>query len=260
MPHVRTMDPRSSPDEARITQMTENLARAYDEAFFEGLEAGSRRSASVVVPLVQKLVRPKSVLDVGCGVGAWVAEWINQGVTDVLGLDGEYVDKSMLQIPLTSFQSTDLRNPFSLGRRFDLVQSLEVAEHLEESCADAFVQSLVDHADTILFSAAIPGQLGKHHVNEQWPSYWAEKFSHFGLKSFDVVRPTIWMDQRVDCWYRQNTILFSKESSFDVSDTCIDVVHPEYWEELNAHPPLRRLPGAFAYAMRYRLSPLIKRR
>jgi SAM-dependent methyltransferase len=254
------MDMRLRTDAAKVEQMTENLAKAYDQVFFEGLEVGSRRSASVMVPLVRRLVRPDSVLDVGCGVGSWIAEWVNQGVTDVLGLDGDYVDKSMLKIPLKSFQSMDLQNPFWLGRRFDLAQSLEVAEHLDESCADAFVESLVGHADTILFSAAIPGQRGKHHVNEQWPSYWAKKFSHLGLKPFDIIRPAIWMDQRVDCWYRQNTILFSRESSFEVSDTCIDVVHPEYWKALNAHPPLRRLPAGFAYGMRYRLSPLIKRR
>ncbi len=244
--------------------MTRDLASKYDTAFFEHYAPGTRKSAAVVVPLVNKLVRPESVLDVGCGVGTWLAEWINQGVTDVLGLDGDYLDSAAMQIEPTTFLPVDLRSPFSLGRRFDLVESLEVAEHLEESCADAFVQSLASHADTVLFSAAIPGQGGTHHVNEQWPSYWAEKFAHAGLKPFDVIRPTIWADRRVDCWYRQNILLFSKKRAFDVDDACIDVVHPEYWETHYTHPPVRQLvgkfPAAVTSAVRNMLPSLGKRR
>jgi SAM-dependent methyltransferase len=239
-------------------RMKSELARAYDGVFFENQGPGSRESASVVVPLAQGLVHPESVLDVGCGVGTWVAEWASRGVTDVLGIDGEYVEKSALQVPTANFQSVDLRKPFSIGRRFDLVQSLEVAEHLDESCADTFVQSLVSHADNILFSAAIPGQGGVHHVNEQWLTYWVEKFSRFELKHFDVIRPAIWMDRRVKRWYRQNILLFSRNLTFNTQRTPIDVVQPEYWNELRAHPPLSRMPASVAYAIRDKLPTLGK--
>jgi SAM-dependent methyltransferase len=243
----------------------EKLGQQYDTAFFEDHAAGSRRSAAVVVPLVNDLVRPKSVLDVGCGVGTWLSEWANQGITDFLGLDGDYVDRAALQVSSDNFRSTDLRSPFSLGRQFDLVESLEVAEHLEESRADAFVQSLANHADTILFSAAIPGQGGRHHVNEQWPSYWIEKFSRRGLHVYDVIRPVIWTDRRIDHWYRQNVLLFSKNIEFDADETRIDVVHPDYWEaRINGPLSLRQcisgLPGAIASTARNRLLSAGKRR
>jgi|ERR1035441_8566446 SAM-dependent methyltransferase len=238
--------------------MTQELARLYDTKFFEDHADGVRRSAAVVVPLVNKLVRPRSVLDVGCGVGTWLSEWVSQGVTDHLGLDGDYVDRAALQVHSTNFRSMDLRSPFSLDRQFDLVESLEVAEHLEESCADAFVQSLASHADTVLFSAAIPGQGGTHHVNEQWPTYWVTKFARYGLQVFDVIRPAIWMDQRIDCWYRQNILLFSKRTDFDVCDTRIDVVHPDYWEARKNTPPslrqcLSSLPVAVTSTVRNKL-------
>jgi SAM-dependent methyltransferase len=239
--------------------MAERLAPQYDTKFFKGQSHGSRRSAAVVVPLVNELVRPKSVLDVGCGVGTWLAEWASQGVSDLCGLDGEYVDEAMMQIHSANFKAVDLRSPFSLDRRFDLVQSLEVAEHLGESCADVFVKSLVDHADTILFSAAIPGQGGTNHVNEQWPSYWTEKFSRFGLKPFDVVRPVVWADQRVDWWYRQNVLIFSRASVFEARQACIDIVHPECFEANHQYRtlPFRELVGglpvAFKSAIRNRL-------
>jgi hypothetical protein len=163
-------------------------------------------------------------------VGTWLAEWVSRNVTDVLGVDGDNVDRPAMQIQSGNFRPTDLRSPFWLGRRFSLVESLEVAQDLAESCVDDFVKSLARHADTVLFSAAIPGQGGAHHVNEQWPSYWVTKFSHVGLMLFDVIRPNIWADRRVDWWYRQNILLFSKGPAFDVHDTCIDLVHPEYWE------------------------------
>jgi SAM-dependent methyltransferase len=239
--------------------MAERLAPEYDADFFKGQSHGSRRSAAVVVPLVNELVQPTSVLDVGCGVGTWLAEWTSQGVTDVCGLDGEYVDEAMMQIHSTNFKAVDLRSPFSLDRRFDLVQSLEVAEHLGESCADVFVRSLVDHADTILFSAAIPGQGGTNHVNEQWPSYWSEKFSRFGLKPFDVVRPVVWADPRVDWWYRQNILIFSKTSAFEARQPCIDIVHPKCFEANHQYrkPSFRELvgdlPAAVGSATRKRL-------
>lgn len=240
------------------------LDREYDPVFFEDHAAGSRNSAAVVVPLVNKLVQPKSVLDVGCGVGTWLAEWAGQGVTDHLGLDGDYVDRTALQIPATTFRSADLRSPFSLGRQFDLVESLEVAEHLDESCADSFVRSLASHADTVLFSAAIPGQGGRHHVNEQWPSYWVPKFSRYGLDVFDIIRPIIWTDRRIEYWYRQNILLFSKRTDFNGCDTRIDVVHPDYWEaRINGPLTLRQcvsgLPGAVKSTVRDRLLPMGKR-
>jgi SAM-dependent methyltransferase len=233
--------------DARVTPMSQELSSQYDAAFYERGASDSRKSAAVVVPLVNKLVRPESVLDVGCGVGAWLAEWVSQGVTDVLGLDGEYVDRAMLQIESTDFLPVDFRSRFSLGRRFDLVESLEVAEHLEEPYADAFVQSLASHADTVLFSAAIPGQGGTHHVNEQWPSYWVAKFSHVGLGLFDIIRPLIWADGRVGRCYRQNILIFSSQLTFDVDNARIDVVHPEYWE---AEPSLRQLIGGLPTAVR----------
>jgi hypothetical protein len=211
-----------------------------------------------MVPIVNSLVRPKSVLDVGCGVGTWLAEWTCQGVSDIHGLDGDYIDGALLQIHPSSFQAADLRTPFSLGRRFDLVQSLEVAEHLDESCADTFVQSLAAHADIVLFSAAIPGQGGTHHVNEQWPSYWYEKFLSLGFQLYDIVRPAIWSNQRISWWYRQNAMIFSKSLTFEPVQACIDVVHPECLHaNQNRILPLRHLvaelPAAVKSAVRNRI-------
>lgn len=235
--------------------MAKEARHAYDTSFFESLSPISQESARAVVPLVDKLVRPASVLDVGCGTGTWLAEWISRDVTDVVGLDGDHIDKAIIQITPSKFVPTDLRNGFSLGRKFDLVQCLETAEHIEEDYADLLVESIASHGDVILFSAAVPGQGGVHHVNEQWPSYWVEKFSRAGFKMFDVMRPLIWTDSRIAGWYRQSMLIFSRKRTFDSGGTCVDFVHPELWLagiDYRAHPRelVRSLPGALSLVLR----------
>ncbi|HTF21906.1 MAG TPA: class I SAM-dependent methyltransferase [Chryseolinea sp.] len=177
-----------------------------------------------VVPVVLNFVQPSSVLDVGCGTGTWLKAFEEQGIKDYLGVDGDYVDRSLLRIPYEKFLPMDISKPVQLARKFDLVVSLEVAEHLAAESADTFVRSLVSHGDVILFSAAIPGQGGQNHLNEQWPEYWQEKFMKHGFYFHDLIRPIIWNDGNVDFWYRQNMFLLNRrkpESSF------LMMVHPE---------------------------------
>jgi SAM-dependent methyltransferase len=220
----------------------------YTSAFFDEVARGTRESAQTVIPMVHKLLQPTSVLDVGCATGTWLDEWAKVGVSDVLGIDGDYVDKTALHIPAERFTNVNLEQPFSLGRTFDLVQTLEVAEHLDEACADTFVESLVKHGETVLFSAAIPGQGGDHHVNEQWPSYWAEKFALAGYTLYDIIRPQIWTDPRIVWWYRQNILVFARGRAFNAAMAPLDMVHPEFWQ--NRRPGLRSVPRALGTLLR----------
>ncbi len=189
--------------------------RNYDRQFFAFLQKGSRQSAQEIVPLLVDLIRPKSVVDVGCGLGAWLSVFQEYGVRDILGIDGSLVDKNSLEIPKDKFLALDLETPLRLDRSFDLVLSLEVAEHLSPSCAEAFVESLVRLGPVILFSAAIPfqgkpNQGGTHHLNEQWPDYWAKLFNARGFRTVDFLREKFWHNEKIDWWYRQNILIFSR--------------------------------------------------
>ena len=181
---------------------------AYDQLFFDYVNSGSTRSASVVLPLLHAVLPTRSVLDVGCGAGPWLAVWRQLGVDDVVGLDGDYVDRRRLLIPQERFRSTDLVHPFDCGRRFDLVQSVEVAEHLPASSANGFVAALARHADAVLFSAAVPGQGGDHHINEQPYEYWRQRFAAHGYKPIEYLRPQIAGCTEVERWYRYNLFLY----------------------------------------------------
>jgi hypothetical protein len=92
------------------------------------------------------------------------------------GVDGEYVNIKTLAIPEERFIPYDLKRPYRIDRAFDLVVSLEVAEHLPADCAETLVDSLTGLGSVVLFSAAIPYQGGEHHINEQWPEYWIRLF------------------------------------------------------------------------------------
>ena len=189
------------------------------------------KAAQEIVPVVMQFVKPLSVLDVGCGTGTWLKIFEGHGVKDYLGVDGEYIDRTMLKISLDRFQPQDLSKPFDLKRKFDLVVSLEVAEHIDEHAANIFVDSLIKHGDTFLFSAAIPGQGGQHHVNEQWPEYWEKKFNGHGFYFHDVIRPVIWNNDRIDFWYRQNIFLVNSEKSSQKLFPSLSIVHPQLHQQ-----------------------------
>ena len=188
---------------------------AYSKEFFDVTEDSSLQSAHVVVPLVLEIARPQSVIDVGCGRGAWLSAFRKGGVNDIQGVDGDYVDTSSLLIPQECFSAVDLSKPFVLSGRYDLAVCLEVAEHLPAAMADVLVRQLTAVAPLIVFSAAIPGQGGTNHVNERPPSYWRELFEAHGFMMFDPIRPAILTDSRIAWWYRQNIVVYAVKEAID---------------------------------------------
>ena len=181
----------------------------YNTDFYDYIDDGSRASARTVAPLLLAEMKIDSLLDVGAGHGAWASEWMAAGVADVMAVDGDYVKPDQLVIPAANFRAADLSLPPDLGRRFDLVQSLEVAEHLPQAKAAPFVETLARHGDVVLFSAAVPHQGGEHHVNEQPPEYWRQLFARQGYAAFDFLRPRLADQKQVKGWYKFNSYLYA---------------------------------------------------
>ena len=189
----------------------------YNDDFYAYIGSGARSSAQAVVPLVLKDLAVAKMLDVGGGKGVWGKVWEEHGVTATV-IDGDYVVDPLV----ADFRPHDLSKPFDLDQRFDLVQTLEVAEHLPHASARGFVDSLVRHGDVVLFSAAVPGQGGEHHVNEQPLEYWRALFAEKGFACFDALRPALRRNRDVMPWYRYNILLFANEAGQDrLSDSAI---------------------------------------
>jgi SAM-dependent methyltransferase len=189
------------------------MSYQYDSQFFDFVNASAGKSASLFIgQLLERSLAgtPASVLDVGCGRGVWLAEWRNRGLSRISGVDGDYVSRKTLLIPAERFRAVDISRSFDLGERFDLVECLEVAEHIPESSAETLIDNLCRHGDLILFSAAIPGQGGEHHVNERPYGYWRSKFEARGYRTFDAIREHVRDLRDIEPWYRYNTFVFAR--------------------------------------------------
>lgn len=226
-------------------------ARHYAKDFYESYRRGSLGSAKEIVPLVLELVDVRSVIDIGCGDGAWLSVFRDHGVEDVWGVDGEWVDPRRMLIPEERFPRHDLSRSFRMNRQFDLVLSLEVAEHLPSGCADTLVDSITRLGAVVVFSAAIPFQGGTHHVNEQWPDYWVQHFEKRGYAVVDCIRKRIWKNENVNWWYAQNTLMFLRRDRLNeyphlrrelvtTETSLLSMVHPTGW--LRAADPRNRSP------------------
>jgi len=187
------------------------MSHAYGSVFYDYIERGAHVSARQIVPLLHLAMPVRSVLDVGCGRGAWLSEWAAAGVHDVFGVDGDYVDRERLEIHKERFRALDVARPFDLERQFDVVQCLEVGEHVPAAGAPFLIDNLARHGSTVLFSAAIPGQGGESHVNEQPPSFWRSLFRERGYSPFDCIRPSVAGCGSIEPWYRFNTILYVRD-------------------------------------------------
>ena len=185
----------------------------YDRTFFDNQYTGALESARAVVPLVRDLLHPRRVVDVGCGRGAWLRAFHEIGVDLIQGLDGDYVDRDTLLISAGTFVPVDLAELTKLPDNYDLAVCLEVLEHLSAQSGRNIVTALTEAAPVVLFSAAVPGQRGIGHVNEQWPEYWRRLFEARGYRMLDPIRPRIRDDQRVEWWYRQNILMFASEKA-----------------------------------------------
>lgn len=226
--------------------LTKKPLHTYGSQFF------SVGAAQVILPEVFSMLQPRTVVDVGCGIGTWASVAKSLG-SEIKGLDGPHVPVDQRLIAAAEFIETDLMSFKGIGR-FDLAICLEVVEHLPASHADQIVAGLCESAEVILFSAAIPLQGGENHINEQWPTYWQTKFAAQDFVMLDVFRERFWNDPDVDWWYRQNLFLVCRnghpltESSKPFQGDCY--VHPELYLQkarglAKERRGLRRILNAF---------------
>jgi len=210
---------------------------AYPDEFYTERKENAAYAARAVLTPFLAAASVESAIDFGCGIGSWLAVAKQLGVQTVRGVDGPWVNTALLEIDHAEFTEHDLSQPLEIDQGYDLAISLEVAEHLPPERARSFVEELCRAAGLVLFSAAVPGQGGRCHLNEQWPSFWTRLFAREGYQPIDCIRWWIWGDRDIEWWYRQNTILFVGEdelgdtarrlNSAPVTDmSLLDLVHP----------------------------------
>jgi glycosyltransferase involved in cell wall biosynthesis len=206
----------------------DGLASPFVPEEHQHISEGSLRSAREVLGKWLPRIGADSVVDIGCGTGEWLQAARENDVEDVLGIDGEWVTPNW-DVPI---RTADLRNNVKPERRFDLAICLEVGEHLPESAADSLVSLVVGSAPIALFSAAVPGQGGHNHINEQPHDYWLDKFGEYGWAVTAAVRDAL--SDEVEPWYRQNMFLVGEpETLLRATRPKIAVYAPAKNEEIN---------------------------
>src|SRR5215472_5305571 len=110
----------------------------YDDTWYSACREGSRNAAQIFVGYLWHFIRPRSVLDVGCGRGEWLAAWREKGAERTVGLDGPWNRQEQMSDPEITYKAVDLGQRFSVGDQFDLSMTLEVAEHLPAGSASDF--------------------------------------------------------------------------------------------------------------------------
>jgi SAM-dependent methyltransferase len=242
------------------------MSTPYNSNFYHSYIGESEASAATVVPKILEVFKPRSVIDIGCGVGTWLKVFKDHGVERLRGLDGSYVKEVDFRIDWSSFRQADLENPSRPeGESFEIATCLEVAEHITPTRADAFVEFLAGCADVIVFSAAIPHQGGTDHRNEQWQSFWAAKFMKHDFYASDYLRRLVWGSPQCAYYYQQNLVLYVQKDSPWIEklsqaqwqrdpENCqiLDVIHPAKW--IQAHDDrqlgLRRITRALPNAIK----------
>jgi len=192
--------------------MNDHIKKNYGKSFYGDADNRKRNAHTVLSIVFDNVLKPKSMVDVGCGLGHWLTVANKDfGIEKIMGIDGNYVQKENFLIPWENFVRHNLENELEVDDHFDLCISIETAEHLPEDKAGLFAGTLTSLADVVLFSGAAPFQKGVHHLNENTPSYWASKFAEKDFVCFDIIRDMLWNIEDINCIYPQNLLLFVKK-------------------------------------------------
>ena len=195
---------------ARVTAKTASHQEIYDKRYNDFLDAVAGESAPVMAATIERIFKPDSIIDVGCGAGTLLAQ-LKQNGSEVKGL--EYSDAGIARcrekgVPVEKF---DLETKEIIQGSSDVTVSFEVAEHLPESMAENYVRVISQFSPVVIMSAATVGQGGLDHVNEQPHEYWIEKMQRRGFDydahTSHLVRAE-WAGMGVASWYANNTMIF----------------------------------------------------
>jgi SAM-dependent methyltransferase len=185
----------------------------YPDDYYQDIDAVSHHSAAFIARSIMDSFRPHSVVDVGCGSG-WLLVALRQAGCRVHGFDNSRAAVSRCIALGLAVERMDLEKPIWGADRFDVAVSLEVAEHLPQKAAQAYVRFLTTLSDVVVLTAAQPGQGGVSHLNERPRHYWVEKFAGLGFVEDGKTSArwvAEWRAAAVAEWYVDNLMVFCRK-------------------------------------------------
>lgn len=164
---------------------TENGGTSYEN--LEEFQVFIRSAAEYI----KKEYHPQTVLDAGCAMGLLVAALRDLGV-EAYGVDlSEYAISGVREDirPYCAVGSLADPLPNSLPRRYDLVVSIEVLEHMPEEDGKKSIANLCTMSDQILFSSVPDDTTDPTHINLHETPYWCGLFAKQGFFSAEEKKP-----------------------------------------------------------------------
>lgn len=203
----------------------------YDANFYDLIRPGCQSSANEIIPWLFNFywdsTRPiRHVIDIGCGEG-----WFGAKLGDLTNAHISLWDNDGFDSPNRAegnWSKLDLEN-FTIDFQPDLIICLEVAEHLTEKAGRNLVKEIAKSTDHVLWSAAIPGQGGHGHINEQWSNYWIHQFNELGFTA-EPIGLEFWGNEKVEPWYQQNLLWFSRTNVCLEKQYVTSHIHPAFWK------------------------------
>ena len=191
---------------------------AYTKEFYESVDLRATETAEIVFKVVNSFIEVRSIVDAGCGSGAWVRSSIKEGAKKAYGVDlgsslalikkNESFREILADGRLVLIERDFVHNPDADIPSADLAICLEVVEHLPEDVAKSLVHRLTEASNFIVFSAAQPGQGGTYHINERPIQYWVKEFAKYEVEPYDPFRETLMKNPRIPRFYSLNMLLF----------------------------------------------------
>jgi hypothetical protein len=214
-----------------LVALTRSIPNIYAHDFYDEQHAGSVASARRILSILRERYDFDTVCDFGTGIGTWLKAAHELGKVALAGFDGPWAMQHPARFNDAAFFPVDLNDDITVTDRFDLVISVEVAEHLDPTRGPGFVRDLCRAGDVVLFGAALPRQPGDGHINCRPHAYWVDLFRQQGYVCLDLFRPRVWHDPAVEPWYAQNCFLFvnatQRERFGDAPVAALfDVYHP----------------------------------
>lgn len=187
----------------------------YDLDYYKTINAEEGEQAERLADLLIWIYAPKSVLDVGSATGLYLKPFADRGIT-VTGVDNSEsaTADEVLQVPRKLIKTIDITKQ-PIDTTADLTLCIEVLEHIDAADAPAAIGHLAATADTIVFSAAQPGQGGVGHLNSQPKEYWegllqAEGFER-DRRDEDYIRIIMASGYHLG-WLTNNLMVFKRRS------------------------------------------------
>jgi len=204
----------------------------YSKEFYHSVDNRASETAKVIFRELRNYLNVTTMVDAGCGSGAWARTAIDEGFTQAFGVDlsssldlikkNKSFEKILANGNLILIERDFVKDSVSGLPVAELAICLEVAEHLPPEIGASLITRLTEASNFVIFSAAQPGQGGTYHINERPIEFWVEEFAKYNFEPFDPFREILRKSQNVPRFYALNMLLFVSKGSINTDKRVLD--------------------------------------